>query len=126
MADGTAGPPSEELGRSSKDIGANANKGPEQKSFGRPGIPSARPQEFGRIDLTTTPYGADVKALQTQYFPEGKHFLTTFVIADSPSGEPQNLEPDKCDGWEWLDWNALPAPLFLPLDALRKTGFRPT
>jgi 8-oxo-dGTP diphosphatase len=60
------------------------------------------------------------------HFPEGKHFITTFVIAEAPTGAPQNLEPQKCDGWEWFDWDALPAPLFLPLEALRQTGFRPT
>jgi 8-oxo-dGTP diphosphatase len=58
-------------------------------------------------------------------FPEGKHYLTTFVIADAPAGEPRNLEPDKCEGWEWFDWDALPAPLFLPLESLKRQGFRP-
>lgn len=58
-------------------------------------------------------------------FPEGKHYLTTFVLAEAPTGEPQNLEPDKCDGWEWFSWDALPAPLFLPLKALHDTGYRP-
>jgi 8-oxo-dGTP diphosphatase len=58
-------------------------------------------------------------------FPEGKQYLTTFVIADAPAGEPQNLEPDKCEGWEWFDWDALPAPLFLPLESLKRQGFRP-
>lgn len=59
-------------------------------------------------------------------FPEGKHYLTTFVIAAAPEGEPRNLEPQKCDGWEWFGWDALPAPLFLPLQSLYDSGFRPT
>lgn len=58
-------------------------------------------------------------------FPEGKHYLTTFVIADAPEGEPTNLEPHKCEGWEWSSWDALPAPLFLPLQSLRDSGYRP-
>jgi len=60
------------------------------------------------------------------HFPEGKHFLTTFVIAEAPTGHPLNLEPTKCDGWEWFDWDTLPTPLFLPLQTLHQTGYRPT
>ena len=59
------------------------------------------------------------------HFPEGKHFRTTFVIAEAPAGEPQNLEPHKCDGWEWFCWSDLPHPLFLPLRKLRDQGFEP-
>ncbi len=59
-------------------------------------------------------------------FPEGKHFLTTFVIAEAPAGEPRNLEPQKCDGWEWFHWSELPHPLFLPLLKLQASGFTPT
>ena len=58
-------------------------------------------------------------------FPEGKHFLTTFVIADAPTGTPANLEPEKCEGWEWFRWAELPEPLFLPLQQLRARGFAP-
>jgi 8-oxo-dGTP diphosphatase len=58
-------------------------------------------------------------------FPEGKHYLTTFVIAEAPEGEPQNLEPHKCEGWEWFSWDALPTPLFLPLRSLHDSGYRP-
>ena len=59
------------------------------------------------------------------HFPEGKHFITTFVIADCPKGEPMNLEPEKCDGWEWFRWSELPHPLFLPLQKLQASGFDP-
>jgi 8-oxo-dGTP diphosphatase len=58
-------------------------------------------------------------------FPEGKHYRTTFVIAEAPTGEPRNLEPGKCEGWEWFDWDLLPAPLFLPLKSLHDSGYRP-
>ena len=56
---------------------------------------------------------------------EGKHYITLFVIADHESGEPTVLEPDKCERWEWFDWDALPAPLFVPIQNLLKTDFRP-
>lgn len=61
MADGSSGSPPSELGITPKDLGIKSDN------------LSARPQEFGRIDLQKTPYRTDVRALQTQYFPEGKY-----------------------------------------------------
>jgi 8-oxo-dGTP diphosphatase len=42
----------------------------------------------------------------------GKHFAHIGLIADWESGEVQNMEPEKCEGWEWYDLNALPEPLY--------------
>ena len=54
-----------------------------------------------------------------------KHYLNIGLLADWKSGELQNLEPDKCEGWNWYDLNNLPSPLYgtMPqyLEAL-KTG----
>ncbi|KAK4484286.1 hypothetical protein RD792_011514 [Penstemon davidsonii] len=36
-----------------------------------------------------------------------------------------NLEPDKCDGWDWYDWNDLPKPLFGPLETAFLNGLNP-
>jgi len=47
-------------------------------------------------------------------FNEEAHFVTFFVFIDSFQGEPQLLEPDKCDRWEWFNLNQLPEPLFHP------------
>lgn len=46
----------------------------------------------------------------TKYAP--KHYVDIGVIADWKSGEPQVLEPEKCEGWDWYDLDALPTPLF--------------
>ena len=43
---------------------------------------------------------------------QGKHYITLFVIVDQFEGEPKLLEPDKCEGWQWFDWDDLPSPLF--------------
>ena len=52
-------------------------------------------------------------------FPENnKHYVTLFMIADAFSGELQNREPDKCEGWGWFEVNALPEPLFRPIRTL--------
>ncbi len=59
----------------------------------------------------------------TKYAP--KHYVHIGLIADWKSGEPQNLEPDRSDGWRWYDLGKLPEPLFefcrLSFDAY-KTG----
>ena len=62
----------------------------------------------------------------TDLFPEqGKHYVTLFVVAEAPDGEAEVKEPDKCDGWDWFPWDALPEPLFLPLASLYARGYRP-
>ncbi len=56
---------------------------------------------------------------------EGKHYVTLFVLAKQCDGEPCIMEPDKCNGWSWFDWNALPQPLFASLVNLKQQGFVP-
>lgn len=45
-----------------------------------------------------------------QYKP--KHYVDIGVVADWKSGEPQVLEPDKRENWEWRDLDDIPEPLF--------------
>ncbi|XP_043692384.1 nudix hydrolase 1 [Telopea speciosissima] len=55
------------------------------------------------------------------------HYVIIFeraVLKDTLQS-PQNMEPTKCDGWDWYDWNHLPEPLFGPLETLVKSGFNP-
>lgn len=59
--------------------------------------------------------------------PRPSHYVVIFLraaLAD-PLQEPQNLEPDKCHGWDWYDWNNLPQPLFWPLEKMVQSGFNP-
>lgn len=37
-----------------------------------------------------------------------KHFIGAVFRADWRSGEPENREPEKCMGWEWLDPENIP------------------
>ncbi|MGJ7603598.1 nucleotide triphosphate diphosphatase NUDT15 [Variovorax sp. LT1R20] len=63
------------------------------------------------------PYTNDVFAdVQEQY-------VTAFVVARQATGDPANLEPHKCEGWAWFDWNDLPQPLFAPLQSLVASGY---
>ncbi|KAH8674150.1 NUDIX hydrolase domain-like protein [Xylariales sp. PMI_506] len=38
---------------------------------------------------------------------DGKHYVTLFMVcerADDNADEPRVMEPDKCEGWEWVTW----------------------
>lgn len=39
------------------------------------------------------------------------HFIMTVLVTDWKSGEPRNLEPDKCAGWDWYALDELPPNL---------------
>ena len=41
-----------------------------------------------------------------------KHYLHIGITADWESGEPMNLEPDKCESWGWYSFDSIPQPLF--------------
>jgi 8-oxo-dGTP diphosphatase len=59
-------------------------------------------------------------------FPvQDKHYVTVFVVAHSPTGEPRILEPAKCEAWQWFSWSHLPQPLFAPLASLVASGYVP-
>lgn len=48
-----------------------------------------------------------------------KHYLTVFVRAKAPIDQsPALLEPEKCNGWQWVATEMLPSPLFRPLNNL--------
>ena len=44
---------------------------------------------------------------------EQKHYVTIWMRADYKSGTLTLCEPDKCEGWQWFDIDALPQPLFV-------------
>lgn len=73
--------------------------------------------------------GLDIRrAAQATYSSdlfEGKHYVTLFVVADAPDGDPRVLEPDKCERWVWQRWSALPQPLFQPLASIHRAGYVP-
>ncbi|MBU2103459.1 NUDIX domain-containing protein [Patescibacteria group bacterium] len=49
----------------------------------------------------------------TKYAP--KHYIDIAMVSDWASREPQVLEPNKLESWEWRDIDDLPEPLFAPL-----------
>ena len=39
---------------------------------------------------------------------------------------PENLEPEKCEGWQWSNLYEVPEPRFAPLQALLDSGYEPS
>ncbi|KAJ5126090.1 hypothetical protein N7448_005400, partial [Penicillium atrosanguineum] len=67
-------------------------------------------------------------AVNSVFEKENKHYITIFMAGTvHDAAQPQNLEPEKCTGWEWVSWDELKADreaqlsssggrnLFLPL-----------
>lgn len=44
------------------------------------------------------------------YLP--KHYVHINLVAEWAGGEPQVLEPEKCESWDWYDMDNLPEPYF--------------
>jgi len=52
------------------------------------------------------------------------HYITLFVFITKFEGELSCLEPHKCEGWQWFDWDDLPKPLLPPLQTfVQEYGF---
>lgn len=48
---------------------------------------------------------------------EDKHYITVWVEATvDERAVPENLEPEKCDGWDWYTGQDIPKPRFLGLE----------
>lgn len=66
-----------------------------------------------------------ITATNDIFVSEEKHFVTLHLVADCASGEVENKEPDKHDGWGWFSWDSLPQPLFLPVRNFVEGGYNP-
>ena len=45
---------------------------------------------------------------------EDHHYVSVLMASYRSRGTPLNLEPEKCEGWDWYDPTNLPEPLFPP------------
>jgi 8-oxo-dGTP diphosphatase len=70
-------------------------------------------------DLSIGPHTNDL------FVEEDRHYVTLYVLANHAFGEPKVLEPEKCERWDWFEWENLPIPLFLPIRNLLKQQFNP-
>lgn len=62
-------------------------------------------------------------AFTNDFYENGTQYITLFFKAISWTGEVENLEPEKCERWEWFSPDELPAPLFLPIRTLTNEGY---
>lgn len=60
----------------------------------------------------------------SDYFErENKHFVTIYVLAKFEGGALDHRQPEKFKELKWFPWEALPTPLYLPVQNLLKLGF---
>ena len=53
-----------------------------------------------------------------------KHYVTIFMHGTAERGaRPEVLEPNKCEGWAWMNLAEVPLPRFVPLHNLIESGF---
>ncbi len=55
-----------------------------------------------------------------------RQYITLLISSDYASGTAEVLEPDKCELWQWFDYQQLPEPLFEPISLfLSQIGISP-
>nr|GMD51831.1 nudix hydrolase 1-like [Ipomoea batatas] len=68
-----------------------------------------------------------LKVINHVFHNEAKpsHYVVLLIRAElsDPNQIPENVEPDRCEGWD--EWNDMPKPLTPPLQVILKSGFNP-
>jgi 8-oxo-dGTP diphosphatase len=69
---------------------------------------------------------AEFWLVENVFYPDDQHCVTIFMVAEMPPGQyAENMEPDRCEGWEWYPWDDLPAPLMLGIQQIVDDGQSP-
>ncbi len=92
--------------------------------------PGETPREAARREVLEET-GLELRELEfvavtSNVFSPRSHSITLYFEAECV--DPQALitsERDRCTGWEWKHWNDVTTNLFMPLELLRQTGYRP-
>ena len=64
--------------------------------------------------------------LTNNNFSDQNHSISLYFEAECSDAEKvNNPEPGRCEQWIWLDWNELANNLYLPLQLLKDTDYRP-
>lgn len=63
------------------------------------------------LDISAPKVIAVTNNLET-FRGEGKHYVSVVLLATQYSGNLKNMEPEKCEGFMWVDPGELPEPHF--------------
>ena len=64
--------------------------------------------------------------LTNNYFSDQNHSISLYFEAECANPEKiKNREADKCEQWIWMDWQEVQKNLYLPLQLLKDTDYRP-
>ncbi len=64
--------------------------------------------------------------LTNNNFSDQKHSISLYFEAECTNCEKiKNYEPDKCEHWIWMRWQKIENNLYLPLQLLKDTDYRP-
>ena len=88
------------------------------------------PEQTARRELAEeTGLGVDelrFVGLTNNIFPDQNHSISLFFEAECSNPEQiDNREPDRCEQWLWMQWQELQNNLYLPLQLLKDTDYRP-
>lgn len=83
--------------------------------------------EEAGVSLVNVRFASVVNSVRLE---EQYHYVTIIMqgeVDGKTSGEPENMEPEKNEGWTWTRWDQFPPEeqLFLPLAGLRQQDFQP-
>jgi len=71
-------------------------------------------EEVG-IEITDVRFAAITNDI---FAEEGRHYITIWMRGELKSGEPKIAAEDEVAEVGWFSWDALPSPLFIPLENL--------
>lgn len=65
--------------------------------------------ELFRKDDTGTPHSKFLTATNDIMPKDRKHYITMFMVSvrSDSNDKPKLMEPEKCEGWEWVSWASL-------------------
>ena len=65
-------------------------------------------------------------AYTNNIFSARDHSISLYFEAECSNPEMMRVcEPDKCEQWTWMDWQDAPDNLYLPLELLKNSDYRP-
>lgn len=65
-------------------------------------------------NISVNPENISLQGITNDFYKESnKHYITLHFFCKNFTGEPQLMEPDKCEKWQWFDLDNLPKNLFL-------------